>query len=309
MPQDPKDDVLRLIGDTPLLRLRRIIPQGEAALHVKLESFNPMGSVKDRAALAMVEDAEARGLLAAGGSIVEATSGNTGIGLAMVAAVRGYRLTIVMPESMSAERRQLLKALGAELLLTPASEGMSGSLTRAEELAEREGAFMPRQFSNPANPMAHYTGTAQEVLRQLPDVDVIVAGVGTGGTVTGLGRAMRNFAPRVRVVGVEPEESPLLSEGRSGPHGIEGIGANFVPPLLDLEVVDELRTASYAQSKAMARRLAREEGMLVGPSSGAALHAALELAEEMGRGKVLAILPDGGERYMSTGIYGDDDNG
>ncbi len=308
MQQEPKDDVLRLIGDTPLLRLRRVIPRGEATLHVKLESFNPMGSVKDRVALAMVEDAEARGLLSAEGSIVEATSGNTGIGLAMVAAVRGYRLTLAMPESMSVERRQLLKALGAELLLTPASEGMAGSLCRAEELAERESAFMPRQFSNPANPLAHYTGTAQEILRQLPDVDAIVAGIGTGGTVTGLGRAMRNFAPGVRVIGVEPEESPLLSEGRSGPHGIEGIGANFVPDNLDLEVLDGVRTVSYEQSKAAARRLAREEGLLVGPSSGSALHAALELAEEMGTGKVLAILPDGGERYMSTGIYGDDDN-
>lgn len=302
------DNVLQCIGGTPVLRLNRVRPRGDAELFVKLESMNPMGSIKDRAALAMVEDAEARGALRPGGLIVEATSGNTGIGLAMVAAVKGYRLAIVMPESMSGERRQLLKALGAELVLTPASEGMAGSLGKAEEMVREHDAFMPRQFSNPANALAHYSGTASEILRDLPEVDAVVMGIGTGGTVTGVGRAMRNFKPTVRIIAVEPAESPLLSEGRFGPHSIEGIGANFVPELLDRGVIDEVRTVRFDDAKAMVRRLVREEGLFVGPSSGAAVHAALGLAEGMGTGKVLAVLPDGGERYMSTGIFGDDDD-
>lgn len=303
-----KENVLECIGETPLVRLNRVRPPEGAELYVKLESMNPMGSIKDRAALSMVEDAEARGILPPGGVIVEATSGNTGIGLAMVAAVKGYRLMIVMPETMSLERRQLLQALGAELVLTPGTEGMAGSLAKAEELVREKGAFMPSQFSNPANSMAHYTGTASEVLRQLPDVTAVVVGIGTGGTVSGIGRAMRNFSPGVRMVGVEPVESPLISEGRSGPHRIEGIGANFIPALLDMEVVDEMRTVNFEDARSAVRRLAKEEGILVGPSSGAVVHAAMEVASEMVRGKVLAILPDGGQRYMSTGLFRDDED-
>ncbi len=304
----PMDNVLQCIGGTPVLRLNRVRPRGDAELFVKLESMNPMGSIKDRAALAMVEDAEARGLLVPGGLIVEATSGNTGIGLAMVAAVKGYRLAIVMPESMSRERRQLLKALGAELVLTPATDGMAGSLSKAEEMVRDHDAFMPSQFSNPANQLAHYTGTAAEILRDLPDVDAIVMGIGTGGTITGVGRAMRNYKPSVRIIAVEPTESPLVSEGRSGPHKIEGIGANFIPELLDRSVIDEVRTVRYEDARETVRRMVREEGLFVGPSSGAAVHAALGLAEEMGAGTVLAVLPDGGERYMSTGIFEDDED-
>ncbi|MDI3482894.1 MAG: cysteine synthase [Candidatus Methanomethylophilaceae archaeon] len=298
------DTILDYIGDTPIVRLIRIPPH-ESEVYVKLESMNPMGSIKDRIALSMIEDAESRGLLSAGGCIVEATSGNTGIGLAMVAAVKGYRLIIVMPESMSLERRQLLKAMGAELILTPASEGMSGSLRVAEELAEK-GAFMPSQFSNPANVMAHYKGTAQEILRQLPDVETVVMGIGTGGTITGVGRAMHELKSPVYIVGVEPAESPLISEGRAAPHSIEGIGPDFIPEILDLSVVDEVRKASFAQAREVSRRLAREEGILAGPSSGAALHAAIAVAQERG-GKTLAILPDSGQRYMSTGIFDYDD--
>ncbi len=304
----PLDNVLQCIGGTPVLRLNRVRPRGDAELFVKLESMNPMGSIKDRAALSMVEDAEARGLLAPGGLIVEATSGNTGIGLAMVAAVKGYRLAIVMPESMSRERRQLLKALGADLVLTPAAEGMAGSLNKAEEMVREHDAFMPSQFSNPANPLIHYSSTAAEILRDLPDVDAIVMGIGTGGTITGVGRAMRNFKPSVRIIAVEPADSPLLSEGRSGPHKIEGIGANFVPEILDRNVIDEVRTVRYEDARGTVRRMVREEGLFVGPSSGAAVHAALALAEEMGSGTILAVLPDGGERYMSTGIFRDDED-
>ncbi len=304
----PLDNVLQCIGGTPVLRLNRVRPRGDAELFVKLESMNPMGSIKDRAALSMVEDAEARGLLAPGGLIVEATSGNTGIGLAMVAAVKGYRLAIVMPESMSRERRRLLKALGADLVLTPAAEGMAGSLNKAEEMVREHDAFMPSQFSNPANPLIHYSSTAAEILRDLPDVDAIVMGIGTGGTITGVGRAMRNFKPSVRIIAVEPADSPLLSEGRSGPHKIEGIGANFVPEILDRNVIDEVRTVRYEDARGTVRRMVREEGLFVGPSSGAAVHAALALAEEMGSGTILAVLPDGGERYMSTGIFRDDED-
>ncbi len=304
----PMDNVLKCIGATPVIRLNRVRPRGDAELFVKLESMNPMGSIKDRAALAMVEDAEARGLLAPGGLIVEATSGNTGIGLAMVAAVKGYRLAIVMPESMSRERRQLLKALGAELVLTPSTEGMAGSLSRAEDMVKEQNAFMPSQFSNPANALAHYSSTAAEILHDLPEVDAIVMGMGTGGTITGVGRAMRNFKPTVRIVAVEPAESPLISEGRSGPHRIEGIGANFIPELLDRSVIDEVYTVSFEEARGTLRRLVRDEGLFVGPSSGAAVHAALALAEAMGSGNVLAVLPDGGDRYMSTGIFGDDED-
>jgi len=297
-------DVLSTIGDSPIVRLSRLGADLPATLFAKLEFMNPGGSIKDRVALTMIEEAEARGLISPGGSIVEPTSGNTGIGLAMVAAVRGYRAVLVMPENMSAERRTLLQAYGAELVLTPAEEGMAGSIAEAERLSQQDGFYMPQQFDNPSNPMSHYVSTSQEILRDLPGVGAVVCGIGTGGTITGIGRAMRSFKPEVKMIGVEPGESPLISEGRSGPHGIDGIGANFIPTNFDREVVDEVRAVSYEDAADCTRRLAREEGILAGISSGAALFAALELAREMSEGEqILVILPDGGERYLSTPLF------
>jgi len=287
--------VLDTIGKTPAVKLQRI-----GDVYVKLESRNPGGSVKDRASLFMIRDAESRGLLKSG-KIVEATSGNTGIGLAMVSAALGYKLTIVMPDNMTRERAEIMKAYGAEVIFTPGTEGMKGAVAKAEEIAKKEKAFMPAQFSNPSNVMAHYVGTAKEILEDVPDIDIIVAGIGTGGTATGLGKAMKNFAPKVRIIGVEPLESALITTGKAGPHGIQGIGANFIPDLLDMDVIDSIVTVKSDDAKAMARRLAREEGILAGISSGAAVHAALSLAKD-GK-KVLAILPDSGERYISTGIF------
>lgn len=297
-------DVLKTIGETPIIRLNRMAEDLPAEIFVKMESRNPGGSIKDRVALSMVEDAEARGLIQPGDSIVEPTSGNTGIGLAMVAAVKGYRAVLVMPESMSAERRALLKAYGAELVLTPASEGMSGALAEAERLAGKVGFFMPQQFRNPSNPMTHYVGTAREILRDLPSVRAVVCGIGTGGTITGIGRAMQNFKSDVRIIGVEPRESPLISEGKSGPHRIEGIGANFIPPNLDRRVLDEVITVSYEEAVETTRKLAREEGILAGISSGAALRGGLSIASRMNPGEqVLVVLPDSGERYLSTPLF------
>jgi len=287
--------VLDTIGKTPAVKLQRI-----GDIYVKMESRNPGGSVKDRTALFMIRDAESRGLLKSG-KIVEATSGNTGIGLAMVSAALGYKLTIVMPENMTRERAEIMKAYGTEVIFTPSSEGMKGAVDKADAIAKKEKAFMPGQFSNPSNVMAHYVGTAKEILEDVPDIDLIVAGIGTGGTVTGLGKAMRNFAPKVKVIGVEPLESALITSGKAGPHGIQGIGANFIPDILDRDVIDSIVTVKSDDAKAMARRLAREEGILAGISSGAAVHAALSLAKD-GK-KVLAILPDSGERYISTGTF------
>ena len=287
--------VLDTIGKTPAVKLQRI-----GNVYVKMESRNPGGSVKDRAALFMIRDAESRGLLKSG-KIVEATSGNTGIGLAMVSAALGYELTIVMPDNMTRERAEIMTAYGAKVLFTPSAEGMKGAVDKANEIAKKEKAFMPGQFSNPSNVMSHYVGTAKEILEDVPDVDLIVAGIGTGGTASGIGRAMKNFAPKVKVIGVEPFESALITSGVSGAHGIQGIGANFIPDNLDMSVIDSVITVKSNDAKAMARRLAREEGILAGISSGAAVHAALSLAKD-GK-KVLAILPDSGERYISTGIF------
>lgn len=295
------NSVTELIGHTPLLELhnfkREIGYKGR--IFVKLESFNPGGSVKDRIALSMIEDAG----LKPGAVIIEPTSGNTGIGLAMIAAARGMRLILTMPESMSMERRQLLAALGAELVLTPASQGMRGAVDRAEELrAEIEGSIILSQFTNPANPMAHERTTALEIIEDMEgQIDVFVAGIGTGGTVSGTGRVLKQKIKDIRIIGVEPSDSPLISKGIAGPHKIQGIGANFVPENLDQTVVDQIITATTEESIATCRTLARTEGVLAGISSGAALSAGVKVATE---GKnVIVILPDTGERYLSTGLF------
>jgi cysteine synthase A len=296
--------VLDLIGRTPLVRLSRLAPDpppgGGALVVAKLEVQNPGGSVKDRPALAMVEAAEREGLLAKGALIVEATSGNTGISLAMIAAVRGYRCMLVMPEDMSMERRHLLRTYGAELLLTPAEQGMAGAVERAEQIARRTpGAFMPRQFSNPANPRAHELTTAREILEAVgADLSAFVAGVGTGGTVTGVGRVLKRDKPGVVVVGVEPAASAVLSGKPAGMHAIQGIGAGFVPEILDRTVLDRVVTVSDVAADKMTQRLAREEGLLVGPSSGANVHAAIDVAKGLAGGIVVTILCDTGERYL-----------
>jgi cysteine synthase A len=294
------DDALALIGGTPLVRLARVSPEGGGVVHGKLESRNPGGSVKDRAALAMVLLAEKDGALQPGATIVEATSGNTGISLAMIAAVRGYRCVVVMPEDMSVERRYIVRAYGAEIVLTPAEEGMTGAVARARELMKAStGAWMSCQFENPANADAHVHATGLEILEQTGgDIGAFVAGVGTGGTISGVGRVLRErLGKAVRVVAVEPSASAVLSGHGPGAHGIQGLGAGFVPPILDRSVVDEVITVSDVAAERMARRLAREEGLLVGPSSGANVHAAVEVARVV-KGRVITVLPDSGERYL-----------
>ena len=294
-----------LIGNTPLLALERYAP-GTRVL-AKLECFNPLSSAKDRAALYMIRDAEDRGLLKPGGVIVEPTSGNTGVGLAYIAALRGYRLVLTMPETMSAERRSLLSALGAELVLTPGDQGMSGAIRRAQELLETlPGAWMPGQFDTPANARAHYETTGPEIWRDTDGtVDVLVAGVGSGGTLTGAGRYLKERNPQVKLVAVEPAESPVLSGGPAGPHKIQGIGAGFVPQVLDRSLVDEVLTIPGDEAMEAVRALARTEGLLVGISSGAAARAAALLAarpEYAGR-TIVTVFPDTGERYLSTGVF------
>ena len=299
----------QLIGRTPLLELKNIeAAEGLAAkLLVKLEYFNPAGSVKDRVAKAMIDDAEATGRLKPGATIIEPTSGNTGIGLASVAAARGYRIIIVMPETMSVERRQLMKAYGAELVLTEGAKGMKGAIAKAEELAGQiENSFIPAQFDNPANPKAHLETTGPEIFEDTDGaVDIFVAGVGTGGTVTGVGQYLKSKKPGVQIVAVEPSDSPVLSQGKAGPHKIQGIGAGFVPKVLDTAVYDEIITVSSEDAFAAGRQIARREGVLVGISSGAAAWAALQLAkrpENAGK-TIVALLPDTGDRYLSTPLF------
>ena len=298
--------VEQLIGGTPLLELCRTEQALElgARLLVKLEKCSPGGSVKDRVALQMIRDAEEQGLLKAGATIIEATSGSTGIGLACIGAARGYRTIIVMPDSMSVERQRLMRAYGAEVVLTPGAEGMAGSVRKAEELARTiPGSFIPAQFDNPSNPAAHLATTGPEIWEDTGGaVDIFVAGVGTGGTITGAGRYLKSKKPGLRVVAVEPEASPLLSGGKAGPHPLQGIGANFVPSILDAEVYDSVFTVSGQEAYAACRAAARREGILVGITSGAAIHAAVELAkrpENAGK-TIVALLPDSGERYLST---------
>jgi len=297
---------LDLIGNTPVVQLTRVTRPGEADVWGKLESFNPAGSVKDRICLGMIEAAERDGRLHPGDTIIEPTSGNTGIGLALVAAVKGYRLILTMPDTMSAERRSLLAAYGAELVLTPDSQGMHDAVRKAEELlAEHPGAFMPQQFRNPANPQTHRDTTARELLEQFERIDAFVAGVGTGGTITGVGSVLRQAMPGVELYAVEPASSPVLSRGEPGFHQIQGIGAGFVPEILDRAAFDAVIAVSDADAAACTRRLAREEGLLVGISSGANCHAALEVARRLGPGKtVVTVFCDTGERYLTTDVFG-----
>jgi cysteine synthase len=295
------DDALSLIAKTPLVRLGRISPQGGAIIWAKVEYMNPAGSVKDRPALSMILAAEKSGALKAGSVIVEATSGNTGISLAMIAAVRGYRCVLVMPEDMSLERRYILRAYGAEIVLTPATEGMAGAVNRARRVLEdTPSSFMPSQFTNAANPESHEHGTALEILEQVAgSLAGFVAGVGTGGTITGVSRTLRKkLGSKVKICAVEPSSSAVLSGKPPGMHGIQGLGAGFVPEILDRSFIDKIIEVSDVAAERMARRLAREEGLLVGPSSGANVHAALETAQELGSGNVVTILCDSGERYL-----------
>lgn len=298
------DSVLDLIGRTPVVRLQRVVPPGIATIWAKLERQNPGGCVKERIGLAMIEAAEQAGQLKPGDLIVEPTSGNTGIGLAMVAAFKGYRLILVMPDSLSIERRLIFNAYGAELILTPGTGGIKATIAKAEEIAREQGGFMPNQFKNPANPTAHRETTAKEILAQVPELDAFVAGVGTGGTVTGTGEALKAQAPHIRVCAVEPADSPVLSGGQAGSHSIQGIGAGFIPEILNRAVIDEIITVTSQEAKAMTRDLACKEGLLVGISSGAAVAAALKLARQLGPNKtIVALLPDTGERYLSTDVF------
>lgn len=302
-------NIEELIGKTPLLELTHLeeIHNLDAKVLAKVEFLNPGGSAKDRVAKKMVEDAEAKGLLKAGATIIEPTSGNTGIGLAVMAAARGYRAIIVMPDSMSIERRLLMSAFGAELVLTEGAKGMAGAIAKAEELAkEIPGAFIPGQFDNPANPQAHYETTGPEIYEDTDGkVDIFVAGIGTGGTITGVGRYLREKNPDVQIIGVEPASSPLLTEGRAGSHGLQGIGANFVPSILDTKLYNEIITVTEEAAYAAGREVAQKEGLLVGISAGAAIHAALEVAKRPeNKGKnIVVLLPDTGDRYLSTPMF------
>lgn len=298
-------EVSRLIGETPIVKLNRYVEEGSADIYVKLEYFNPGSSVKDRIALAMIEAAEEAGHLKEGSTIVEPTSGNTGIGLAMVAAAKGYRLIVVMPDTMSLERRNLLRAYGAELVLTPGAEGMKGAIQKAEELVEKNGYFLPQQFNNEANPNIHERTTGPEIVKQMKDgLDAFVSGIGTGGTITGAGKVLREHFPNVKIFAVEPEDSPVLSGGNPGPHKIQGIGAGFVPKVLDTDIYDEVVKIANEEAFEASRAVAKSEGILGGISSGAAIAAARKVARQLGEGKkVLAILPDNGERYLSTALY------
>lgn len=292
-------DITHLIGRTPLVKINRLVT-GENLVLAKLEMFNPLSSVKDRIGFAMIEDAERKGIIKEGDCIVEPTSGNTGISLAFVCAARGYRLILTMPESMSIERRKILRILGAEIVLTPAQDGMKGAVQKAEELAKELKAFMPQQFKNPANPAIHRRGTAEEVWQATDgQVDVFIAGVGTGGTITGVGSILKERKPEVAIVAVEPSESPVLSGGSPGSHGIQGIGAGFIPDVLDAELIDRIIQVNTEEAKEMAQRLAREEGIFVGISSGAAMKAAHQVDKEVEDKTIVVIFPDTGERYLS----------
>ena len=297
------NSITDLIGNTPIVKLNRVVPEDAADIYVKLEFFNPAGSIKDRIALAMIERAEKEGKLTAGGTIVEPTSGNTGVGLAMVAAAKGYHLVITMPETMSVERRKLMQGYGAELILTPGADGMKGSIAKAEELVKEKGYFMPMQFENPANPAIHEATTGAEIIAvfgkdNLPDA--FVAGVGTGGTLTGIGHALKKANPATKVYALEPAESPLLKEGHGGKHKIQGISAGFIPKVLDKDVYDGIVEISSDDAIATAREVAHKEGILVGISAGANIKGAIEL----GKGKkVITVSPDGGDRYLSTDLF------
>lgn len=302
------DSVVELIGDTPLIRLNRIVPDGDSTVLAKMESANPGGSVKDRIGLSMIMDAERRGILKPGGTIVEATSGNTGLGLSLVAAVRGYHVILVMPDNMSTERRSLLVSYGAELVLTPGLEGMRGAVCKAEEImAKHPDYYMPQQFKNPANPKAHRDTTAEEIWETTEGkIDAFVAGVGTGGTISGVGQVLKERNSSIRIIAVEPSSSPILSEGRieSMVHGIQGIGAGFVPDILDRSVIDDIITVDDDDAYFTAKRMGTDEGLLVGISAGANVYASLQVASELGVGRtIVTVLCDTGERYLSLREY------
>jgi cysteine synthase A len=295
-------NILELIGATPMVKLNRIVDDTMAEVYAKLESFNPGGSIKDRICLSMIEDAEKRGILNPGTTIIEPTSGNTGIGLAMVAAVKGLKLILTMPDTMSSERVYILESYGAEVVLTPGKEGMIGAVKKAEELVQQmPGSFMPHQFENQANPEVHRNTTAREILESMDGkLDALVAGVGTGGTLTGVGEVLKSKLPHIRIIAVEPLDSPVVSGGKAGHHRIQGIGAGFIPPVLNLDILDSVITVTDENAYSTSQRLAKEEGLFMGISSGAATFAALTIAQELGKGKtVVVILPDTGERYFS----------
>lgn len=300
------ESVTELIGKSPIVKLQRMVPENAADVFVKLEFFNPGGSVKDRIALSMIQQAEAEGKLKSGDTIIEPTSGNTGIGLAMVGAAKGYPVIIVMPETMSIERRKLMQAYGAKLILTPGSEGMKGAIAKATELANEHGYFMPLQFNNMANPMIHEKTTGREIIDVFGKngLDAFVAGVGTGGTITGVGHELKRVYPNIKIVAVEPTESQVLAGGEPSPHKIQGIGAGFVPEVLDTAIYEAIAAVTSEAAIETARQAAAKEGLLVGISAGAAIKAALDLALELGAGKkVLTLAPDNGERYLSTTLY------
>jgi cysteine synthase len=302
------NSVAELVGRTPIVKLNNATTENEGTVYVKLEYFNPGSSVKDRLALAMIEAAEKDGTLKEGGTIIEPTSGNTGIGLAMIAAAKGYKAILVMPETMSLERRNLLRAYGADLVLTPGPEGMKGAIAKAEQLAEENGYFLPQQFKNPANAEIHRLTTGPEIVEAFEadglQLDAFVAGIGTGGTITGAGEVLKEKFPEIEIIAVEPKDSPVLSGGNPGPHKIQGIGAGFVPDVLDTDVYTSVFPVENEVAFENARKVAREEGILAGISSGAAIYAAIETAKRLGKGKnVLAVVPSNGERYLSTPLY------
>ena len=298
------NNMLELVCSTPIVKLNKLVDDESAEVYAKLEGFNPMSSVKDRIAFNMIDTAEKEGKIKPGDTLVEPTSGNTGIGLAFVSAVKGYKLVLTMPDSMSVERRNIMKALGAELVLTPGAGGMKGAIDKAKELAEENGWFEPQQFNNAANPDIHRKTTGPEILEQIPDLDAFVAGIGTGGTITGAGETIKAKKGDVKVIAVEPEASAVLSGGNPGPHKIQGIGAGFVPTVLNTDVYDEVVKVSNEEAFETSRKLAKEEGIFVGISSGAATYAALQIAKKLGKGKkIVVVLPDFGERYLSTPLF------
>ena len=300
------ENILELIGNTPVVKLNKLKDKNSAQIYCKLEFFNPLGSVKDRIALNMIKEAEKNNLIHPGDTLIEPTSGNTGIGLAYVAAVKGYKMILVMPDTMSKERIKILKALGAEVLLSEGSKGMKGSIEKAEELKNEKGYFQPGQFTNPANPEAHRKTTAMEILKQVPDIDAFVAGVGTGGTITGVGEILKKEIKdkNILIVAVEPEDSPVLSGGNPGSHKIQGIGAGFVPKVLNTRIIDEIIKVKNEDASKIARLLARKEGIFAGGSSGAAVWAAIQISKRLPKEKkIVTLLPDTGERYLSTDLF------
>lgn len=304
------NSVTEVIGETPIVKFNRLTEKEDAELYGKLEFFNPGGSVKDRISLSMIEAAEKSGALKEGGTIIEPTSGNTGVGLAMVGAAKGYQVIIVMPETMSIERRKLIKAYGATLILTPGAEGMKGAIAKAKELSEANDYFLPLQFDNPANPTVHELTTAKEIEATFgkEGIDAFVAGVGTGGTITGVGKALKKVYPWIKIYAVEPTESSVLQGQQPSPHKIQGIGAGFVPSILDTEIYDQVLSVTSEEALETAREVGKKEGILIGISSGAAVFAARKVAKELGKGKkVLALIPDNGERYLSTVLYAEED--